>query len=76
MRQGVVIDSAGFTRNIERLKDFKPEMANTASYVSVRQQGNDIRMGMDVGAAVGTMWMAMIADSLGTQTADTVSVGI
>lgn len=74
-RQGVVVASAGFTRNIEWLKDFKPEMANTASYGSVRQQGDGIRMGMDVGADVGTMWMA-IADSLGTQTADTVSVGI
>lgn len=73
--KGVVIASAGFSRNETLLNRFKPEMSASTSYGSIRQKGDGIRMGMELGADIGDMWMA-IADSLGTQTADTVSVGI
>lgn len=73
--KGVVIASAGFSRNDTLLNRFKPEMSASTSYGSIRQQGDGIRMGMELGADIGDMWMA-IADSLGAQTADTVSAGV
>ncbi|MCY3027778.1 FAD-dependent oxidoreductase [Aerococcus loyolae] len=73
--KGVIVASAGFSRNKEWIKSFKPEMVSGDSYGSVRQNGDGIRMGIDLGANIANMWMA-IADSVGTQTGENIWVGV
>lgn len=66
---GVVIASAGFSRNKEWIKSFKPDLATGGSFGSARQQGDGIRMGMDIGANIANMWITQ-ADTIGTQTSE------
>lgn len=68
--KGVVIASAGFSRNKEWIRSFKPELSTGGSFGSARQQGDGIRMGMDLGANISNMWITQ-ADTIGTQTSDT-----
>lgn len=69
-RKGVVVASAGFSRNKEWIRSFKPELASGGSFGSARQQGDGIRMGMDIGANIANMWITQ-ADTIGTKTSDT-----
>lgn len=68
--KGVVIASAGFSRNKEWIKSFKPDLATGGSFGSARQQGDGIRMGMDIGANIANMWITQ-ADTIGTRVSDT-----
>lgn len=64
--KGVIVASAGFSRNKEWIKSFKPELTSGGSFGSARQQGDGIRMGMDLGANIANMWITQ-ADTIGTQ---------
>lgn len=68
--KGVVICAAGFSRNKEWIKSFKPDLMTGGSFGSSRQQGDGIRMGMGVGAKIGNMWITQ-ADTIGTQMSET-----
>lgn len=65
-KQGVVIASAGFSRNKEWIKSFKPDLLNGGSFGSSRQNGDGIRMAMDLGANIANMWITQ-ADTIGTK---------
>ena len=67
---GVVLCAAGFSRNKEWIKSFKPDLATGGSFGSSRQQGDGIKMGMGVGAKIGNMWITQ-ADTIGTQQSET-----
>lgn len=68
--KAVVITSAGFTRNMEWIRSFKPDLATGGSFGSTRQQGDGIRMGMAAGAKLGNMWITQ-ADTIGSRMSDT-----
>lgn len=72
--QSVVVATAGFSRNKEMLKSFAPDFAVGESYGSIRQMGDGIRMGAQIGAKLKDMWMP-IANSIGTQSGDNVCIG-
>ncbi|MBC6342230.1 FAD-dependent oxidoreductase [Lactobacillus kimbladii] len=72
--QSVVIATAGFSRNKEMLKSFAPDFAVGESYGSIRQMGDGITMGAEIGAKLKDMWMP-IANSIGTQSGDNVCIG-
>lgn len=67
--KGIVMATAGFSRNKEWMKSFKPDLAGGGSFGSARQQGDGIRMGMDLGANIANMWITQ-ADTIGTQTSE------
>jgi fumarate reductase flavoprotein subunit/urocanate reductase len=69
-KKAVVITSAGFTRNIEWIRSFKPDLATGGSFGSSRQKGDGIRMGMALGAKLGNMWITQ-ADTIGTKMSET-----
>lgn len=64
--KGVALCTAGFSRNKEWIKSFKPDLATGGSFGSSHQQGDGIKMGMAVGAKIGNMWITQ-ADTIGTQ---------
>lgn len=68
--KAVVITSAGFSRNTEWIRSFKPDLATGGSFGSRRQQGDGIRMGMGIGAKIGNMWITQ-ADTIGSKMSDT-----
>ena len=72
--QSIVIATAGFSRNKEMLKSFAPDFAVGESYGSIRQMGDGITMGAEIGAKLKDMWMP-IANSIGTQSGDNVCIG-
>lgn len=72
--QSVIIATAGFSRNKEMLKSFAPDFAVGESYGSIRQMGDGITMGAQIGAKLKDMWMP-IANSIGTQSGDNVCIG-
>ena len=53
--QGVILATAGFTRNKEMIKSFIPDFMNYISYGSPYQQGDGLRMGMALGAKISNM---------------------
>lgn len=65
-RKGVVLATAGFSRNPEMIRDYMtlaiPKMANDvpvlASYGSPMQKGDGIRMGQAIGAKISIPWTA------------------
>lgn len=65
-RKGVILATAGFSRNPEMIRDYMslaiPKMANDvpilASYGSPMQQGDGIKMGLAVGAKLNIPWTA------------------
>lgn len=72
--KSVIIATAGFSRNKELLKSFAPDFAVGESYGSIRQMGDGIIMGAEIGAKLKDMWMP-IANSIGTQSGDNVCIG-
>lgn len=64
--KGVILCTAGFSRNTEWIRSFKPDLATGGSFGSSHQQGDGIKMGMAVGAKIGNMWVTQ-ADTIGTQ---------
>ncbi len=66
----VILCAAGFSRNKEWIRSFKPDLATGGSFGSSRQQGDGIKMGMGVGAKIGNMWITQ-ADTIGTQQSET-----
>lgn len=54
--KGVVIASAGFSRNKDMLRNFMPDLVDGASNGSSRQQGDGIVMGQRLGAKLTNMW--------------------
>lgn len=64
--KAIVLCTAGFSRNKEWIKSFKPDLSTGGSFGSSHQQGDGIKMGMAVGAKIGNMWITQ-ADTIGTQ---------
>lgn len=64
--KAVILCTAGFSRNQEWIRSFKPDLATGGSFGSSYQQGDGIKMGMGVGAKIGNMWITQ-ADTIGTQ---------
>lgn len=64
--KGVILCTAGFSRNMEWIRSFKPDLTTGGSFGSSYQQGDGIKMGMAVGAKIGNMWITQ-ADTIGTQ---------
>ena len=64
--KAVILCTAGFSRNKEWIKYFKPDLMTGGSFGSSYQQGDGIKMGMAVGAKIGNMWITQ-ADTIGTQ---------
>lgn len=64
--KAVILCTAGFSRNHEWIKSFKPDLATGGSFGSSHQQGDGIKMGMAMGAQIGNMWITQ-ADTIGTQ---------
>ncbi|MDO4548102.1 MAG: FAD-dependent oxidoreductase [Clostridia bacterium] len=64
--KAVILCTAGFSRNQQWIKSFKPDLATGGSFGSSYQQGDGIKMGMAVGAQIGNMWITQ-ADTIGTQ---------
>ncbi len=64
--KAVILCTAGFSRNQEWIRSFKPDLATGGSFGSSHQQGDGIKMGMGVGAKIGNMWITQ-ADTIGTQ---------
>lgn len=67
--KAVILCTAGFSRNTEWIKSFKPDLSYGGSFGSSHQQGDGIKMGMAVGAKIGNMWITQ-ADTIGTQISD------
>lgn len=67
--KGVVLASGGSSRNKDLIKNFLPDMINGGSFGSMHQQGDGIRMGLEVGSAIGNMW-AVQAKCVGNYLAD------
>lgn len=72
--KNVIIATAGYSRNRELLRNFAPEFSVGESYGSIRQHGDGIIMGAEIGAKLSDMWMP-IAHSIGTQSGDNVCIG-
>ena len=64
--KAVILCTAGFSRNAEWIRSFKPDLTTGGSFGSSYQQGDGIKMGMAVGAKIGNMWITQ-ADTIGTQ---------
>ena len=60
-RQGVVLATAGFSRNPELIRNFMPKMLTGGSFGSLWQRGDGIVMGQDVGAQLVNMWVPQAA---------------
>ncbi len=72
--KNVIVATAGYSRNKSLLKNFAPDFSVGESYGSIRQNGDGIIMGAEVGAKLSDMWMP-IASSIGTQSGDNVCIG-
>ncbi|ANZ62382.1 hypothetical protein AYR62_03095 [Secundilactobacillus paracollinoides] len=72
--KNVIVATAGYSRNKDLLKRFAPDFAVGESYGSIRQNGDGIIMGAEVGAKLTDMWMP-IASSMGAQSGDNVCIG-
>ena len=70
--KAVILASGGFSRNEELLKNYIPDMIHGGSFGSSYQQGDAIKMGLEVGAKLGNMW-AVQAKCTGTYLTDTSS---
>ncbi len=60
-RRGVVLATAGFSRNTDMIKNFMPKMLTGGSFGSEWQQGDGIKMGQTVGARLVNMWVPQAA---------------
>jgi flavocytochrome c len=60
-KKGVVLATAGYSRNEYFIRNFMPAMATGGSFGSQWQQGDGIRMGMGVGASLINMWCPQAA---------------
>jgi flavocytochrome c len=60
-RQGVVLATAGFSRNPELIRNFMPKMMTGGSFGSTWQQGDGIVMGQGMGAQLVNMWVPQAA---------------
>ena len=60
-RRGVVLATAGFSRNEDFIKNFMPKMMTGGSFGSQWQQGDGIVMGQAVGAKLVDMWIPQAA---------------
>lgn len=60
-RQGVVLATAGFSRNPDLIRNFMPKMMTGGSFGSTWQQGDGIVMGQDMGAQLVNMWVPQAA---------------
>ncbi|NSW84256.1 MAG: FAD-dependent oxidoreductase [Syntrophothermus sp.] len=60
-KKGVVLATAGFSRNKELIKNFMPKLLTGGSFGSMHQQGDGIVMGMAIGAKIVNMWIPQAA---------------
>ncbi len=60
-RRGVVLATAGFSRNPELIRNFMPKMMTGGSFGSSWQQGDGIVMGQGAGAQLVNMWVPQAA---------------
>lgn len=60
-RRGVVLATAGFSRNPDLIRNFMPKMMTGGSFGSAWQQGDGIVMGQGVGAQLVNMWVPQAA---------------
>lgn len=72
--KSIIVATAGFSRNKEMLKSFAPDFAVGESYGSIRQMGDGITMGAQIGAKLRDMWMP-IATWVAIKSGNNVSVG-
>lgn len=72
--KSVIVATAGFSRNKEMLKSFAPDFAVGESYGSIRQMGDGITMGAQIGAKLRDMWMP-IATWVAIKSGNNVSIG-
>lgn len=72
--KSTIVATAGFSRNKEMLKSFAPDFAVGESYGSIRQMGDGITMGAQIGAKLKDMWMP-IATWVAIKSGNNVSVG-
>lgn len=61
VRQGVVLATAGFSRNPELIRNFMPKMLSGGSFGSSWQKGDGIVMGQGHGAQLVNMWLPQAA---------------
>ena len=59
--KGVVLATAGFSRNDDFIKNFMPKMKTGGSFGSQWQQGDGIVMGQAIGAKLENMWIPQAA---------------
>jgi flavocytochrome c len=59
--KGVVLASAGFSRNTDFIKNFMPKLMTGGSFGSTWQRGDGIVMGQAVGAKLTDMWIPQAA---------------
>ncbi len=60
-RRGVVLASAGFSRNKDLIQNYMPKMMTGGSFGSPWQRGDGIVLGQAVGAALINMWIPQAA---------------
>jgi flavocytochrome c len=60
-KKGVVLATAGFSRNSDYILNFMPKLLTGGSFGSPWQKGDGITMGMSVGAKLTTMWAPQAA---------------
>lgn len=60
-RRGVILATAGFSRNPDFIKNFMPKMLTGGSFGSPWQQGDGILMGQAIGAQLVNMWIPQAA---------------
>ncbi len=60
-QRGVVLATAGFSRNPDLIRNFMPKMMTGGSFGSAWQQGDGIVMGQGVGAQLVNMWVPQAA---------------
>lgn len=60
-RKGVVLATAGFSRNPELIRNFMPKMMTGGSFGSPWQKGDGIVMGQGMGAQLVNMWVPQAA---------------
>lgn len=60
-RKGVVLATAGFSRNQDFIKNFMPKMMTGGSFGSQWQKGDGIVMGQALGAKLVNMWIPQAA---------------
>lgn len=71
-RRGVVLATAGFSRNEDYIKNFMPKLMTGGSFGSQWQQGDGIVMGQAVGAKLVGMWIPQAA-TIGVPTTATMT---